>query len=182
MKLWMWWVLVVIAVSGLVRRRARTPVGRVTWIPFRLRGQAARHRRELPAVCAVRLVLRGVASEWARVAATIGWAAAVSLAVEIPQLFYRLRDPSATDVVMAMCGAAGSIAFQAFHGANARARRAGARHARPAANSSIPRRPRPRRHPSFASRTIPPVTVLSPTARRRGRGSRRWPRGPAPVS
>jgi glycopeptide antibiotics resistance protein len=47
----------------------------------------------------------------------IGAGALVSIAVEIPQLFYRLRDPSATDVVMAMIGTAvGSLASQAFHG------------------------------------------------------------------
>ena len=40
----------------------------------------------------------------------------VSIAVEVPQLFFRLRDPSATDLVMAMCGAAaGSLASQAFY-------------------------------------------------------------------
>ena len=40
----------------------------------------------------------------------------VSIAVEIPQLLFRLRDPSATDLVMAMCGAAaGSLASQAFY-------------------------------------------------------------------
>ena len=49
-------------------------------------------------------------------AAAIGAAALVSIAVEIPQLFYKLRDPSATDVVMAVIGsAAGSLASQAFH-------------------------------------------------------------------
>ena len=48
-------------------------------------------------------------------------AAVVSIGVEIPQLFYRLRDPSATDVVMAMVGAAaGSLASQAFHRRDAR--------------------------------------------------------------
>ena len=49
-------------------------------------------------------------------AAAIGAAALVSIAVEIPQLFYKLRDPSTTDVTMAMIGAAaGSVASQAFH-------------------------------------------------------------------
>ena len=51
-----------------------------------------------------------------RVGTAILAAALVSIGVEIPQLFYRLRDPSATDVVMAMCGAAaGSVASQAFY-------------------------------------------------------------------
>ena len=51
-----------------------------------------------------------------RIGAAILAAAVVSICVETPQLFYRLRDPSATDVVMAMCGAAaGSIGAQAFH-------------------------------------------------------------------
>jgi glycopeptide antibiotics resistance protein len=47
---------------------------------------------------------------------TMAAAAIVSIAVEVPQLFFRLRDPSTTDVVMAICGAcAGSLASQAFH-------------------------------------------------------------------
>ena len=51
-----------------------------------------------------------------RVGTAILAAALVSICVETPQLFYRLRDPSATDVVMAMCGAAaGSIGAQALH-------------------------------------------------------------------
>src|SRR5207249_750433 len=59
---------------------------------------------------------RGVAAVRAAVFAAL----LLSLCVEIPQLFYRLRDPSATDVFMAMCGsAAGSIAAQAFDGRHA---------------------------------------------------------------
>jgi glycopeptide antibiotics resistance protein len=51
----------------------------------------------------------------------MGAAAAVSIAVETPQLFFRLRDPSATDVVMAICGSAGgSLASQAFYRRHAR--------------------------------------------------------------
>jgi glycopeptide antibiotics resistance protein len=66
------------------------------------------------------------------VLAAIATAAAVSLAVEIPQLFYRLRDPSATDVAMAICGAAaGSLASQALYRGDAggapRRRQAGER-------------------------------------------------------
>ena len=56
-----------------------------------------------------------------RIGTAILAAAVVSICVEIPQLFYRLRDPSATDLVMAMLGsAAGSLASQAFHGRHAR--------------------------------------------------------------
>ena len=56
-----------------------------------------------------------------RIGTAILAAAVVSLCVELPQLFYRLRDPSATDLVMAMLGsAAGSVASQAFHGRHAR--------------------------------------------------------------
>ncbi len=52
---------------------------------------------------------------------TLAAAAIVSIGVEIPQLFFRLRDPSATDLVMAVCGAgAGSLASQAFHGRDTR--------------------------------------------------------------
>jgi glycopeptide antibiotics resistance protein len=117
-KLWMWWILIVIVVSGPWFGIVREPQwGRVTWIPFhgledKPRDVVANFLLFVPfgwSFAASRPRARGVL-------AAIAWSAAVSLAVEIPQLFYRLRDPSATDVLMAICGAAaGSIAFQAFH-------------------------------------------------------------------
>jgi glycopeptide antibiotics resistance protein len=134
MKLWMWWILVVTAVSGPWFGIVREPQwGRVTWIPFhgfedKPRDIAANFLLFVPfgwSFVASRPGARGVR-------AAIGWSAALSLAVEVPQLFYRLRDPSATDVLMAMCGAAaGSIAFQAFNGSDA-GRAAGRREAREA--------------------------------------------------
>ena len=89
---------------------------RVTWIPFH--GFEDRPRDML--VNFLLFVPFGWSFAKSRprrgVVTTALAAAGVSLAVEIPQLFYRLRDPSATDVVMAICGAAaGSLASQAFH-------------------------------------------------------------------
>ena len=95
---------------------------RVTWVPFH-------GFEDRPSDVLVNFLLfvpfgwsfaktRGVArhSAGAVIAASLASAAIVSIAVEIPQLFYRLRDPSATDVVMAMIGAgAGSLASQALN-------------------------------------------------------------------
>ena len=99
---------------------------RVTWVPFH-------GFEDRPSDVLVNFLLfvpfgwsfaktRGVGRSVAVVTvATIAAAAVVSIVVEIPQLFYRLRDPSATDVVMAMCGAAaGSFASQALHGRDTR--------------------------------------------------------------
>jgi glycopeptide antibiotics resistance protein len=133
-KLWMWWILVVIVVSGPWFGIVREPQwGRVTWIPF--------HGFEDKPRDVVANFLLFVPFGWSfaasrprarSVPAAIALSAAVSLAVEIPQLFYRLRDPSATDVLMAICGAAaGSLAFQAFHWSDAR-RATGRRQAREA--------------------------------------------------
>lgn len=89
---------------------------RVTWIPFL-------GFEDKPRDVVVNFLLF-VPFGWSFVKTTPGRAvavamaasAALSLAVEIPQLFFRLRDPSATDVLMAVCGAgAGSVASQAFH-------------------------------------------------------------------
>lgn len=130
----MWWILVVVAVSGPWFGIVREPQwGRVTWIPFqgfedKPRDIVANFLLFIPfgwSFAGSRPGARGVL-------ASMATSLVVSLAVEIPQLFYRLRDPSATDVLMAICGAAaGSIAFQAFHGRNARGP-AGGRKAREA--------------------------------------------------
>ena len=132
MKLWIWWILLVVVISGPWFGGVRHPQwGRVTWIPF--------HGFEDKPRDVVANFLMWAPFGWSfvasrrdarAVAAAIGWSAVISLAVEIPQLFYRLRDPSATDVLMAVCGAAaGSVAFQAFHRSDAR-RAAGRREAR----------------------------------------------------
>lgn len=118
MRSWPFWIVFIAVVSGPWFGIVRQPQwNRVTWIPFH-------GFEDSPRDILVNLLLfvpfgwsfaksrRGTAA----VGATIAAAAAVSLAVEIPQLFYRFRDPSATDVVMAICGAAaGSLASQAFH-------------------------------------------------------------------
>ena len=120
----MWWILVVVAVSGPWYGIVREPQwGRVTWVPF--------HGFEDKPRDVVANFLLFVPFGWSfamsrprtlrTAAAAVALSAAVSLAVEIPQLFYRLRDPSATDVFMAMCGAAaGSLAFQSFDRSDAR--------------------------------------------------------------
>jgi len=119
MKAWQWWFLAVIAVSGPWYGVVREPQWhRVTWIPFHGLGDkprdiAANFLMWVPFGVAFARQRRGAE----RVALTVLAAFALSFAVEAPQLFYRLRDPSATDVFMAMCGsAAGSLAAQAFHG------------------------------------------------------------------
>lgn len=108
MKLWKWWVIVVLAVSGPWYGLARTPQwNRVTWIPFRgaedkPRDVAANFLLFVP----FGLSFAGDARGRHAIAASALAAAAVSLPVETAQLFFRLRDPSATDVLMAVCGSA----------------------------------------------------------------------------
>jgi glycopeptide antibiotics resistance protein len=123
MKLWKWWVLVVAIVSGPWFGVVREPQwNRVTWIPFtgaedKPRDVLANFLMFVPFGLSFAAGRRGLRAT--RHAVLAG--AAVSLAVELPQLFYRLRDPSATDVLMAMCGtAAGSLAAQAFDWRNPR--------------------------------------------------------------
>jgi glycopeptide antibiotics resistance protein len=123
MKLWQWWVLVVIVASGPWFGIVGEPQWqRVTWIPF----TGAEDKPRDVVENFLMFVPFGLSFASGRrrahpVAAAIAASAIVSLAVEIPQLFYRLRDPSATDVFMAMCGtAAGSVATQAFQRSHAR--------------------------------------------------------------
>jgi glycopeptide antibiotics resistance protein len=118
MKLWKWWVLVVAVASGPWFGIAReTQWTRVTWIPFtgaddKPRDVAANFLMFVPFGFSFAAGRRGSRA----IAGAMLAAVALSLSVEIPQLFYRLRDPSATDVFMALCGsAAGSVASQAFH-------------------------------------------------------------------
>ena len=122
MRSWPFWTLLVIVVSGPWFGVVRDPQWeRVTWIPFSGLGDKPRD--------VVVTVLLYVPFGWSfvktrggrRVGAAMAAGAALSLAVEIPQLFFRLRDPSATDVLMAVCGAGvGSVASQAFHRRDAR--------------------------------------------------------------
>lgn len=130
---WPFWIIVVAVASGPWFGVVREPQwSRVTWIPFR--GLEDRPRDMLVNF----LLFAPFGWSFAKsragasgVLAAVGAAAAVSIAVETPQLFFRLRDPSATDVVMAICGSAGgSLASQAFHRRDARgaARRREARH------------------------------------------------------
>ena len=113
MKVWKWWVLVVLAVSGPWYGVVTHPQwNRVTWVPFRgaedrPRDVAANFALWLP----FGLSFAGASRGRHAVAAAALAAAAVSLPVETAQLFFRLRDPSATDVFMATCGsAAGALA------------------------------------------------------------------------
>jgi len=118
MKLWKWWVLVVVIASGPWFGIVRHPQWkRVTWIPFtgaedKPRDVVTNFLLFVPFGLSFGRSRRGDSA----VPATALAALVLSLAVEIPQLFYRLRDPSATDVFMAMCGsAAGSFAAQSLN-------------------------------------------------------------------
>ena len=115
---WPFWILVVFVVSGPWFGVVREPQwARVTWIPFF--GFEDKPRDML--VNFMLFVPFGWSFIKSRTGATgillaMAAAAAVSLSVEVPQLFYRLRDPSATDLVMAICGAAaGSLASKTFY-------------------------------------------------------------------
>ena len=122
MRSWPLWCVLVIAVSGPWFGVVSHPQWeRVTWIPFFGFEDKARD--------VVVNFLLFVPFGWSFVKTGGGRAVgvamtagvALSLAVEIPQLFFRLRDPSATDVLMALCGTgAGSVASQAFHRRDAR--------------------------------------------------------------
>ena len=118
MRSWPFWILLIAVVSGPWFGVVREPQwSRVTWIPFQ--GSGDKQRDML-----VNFLLF-VPFGWSYVRSRPGptgilltavAAAAVSLSVEVPQLFFRLRDPSATDVLMAICGAvAGSLVAQTFH-------------------------------------------------------------------
>ena len=118
MRSWPLWVVVIAIVSGPWFGIVTHPQwDRLTLVPFS-------GSEDKPKDMAVNMLLfvpfgwSFAKSRGGRVstAAVIGAAALVSIAVEIPQLFYKLRDPSATDVTMAITGAAiGSLASQAFH-------------------------------------------------------------------
>ena len=132
MRSWPFWILVIAVASGPwfgVVSEPQWP--RVTLIPFH-------GFEDKPRDMAVNFLLFvpfgwSLAKSGARsgtLGRTAAIAALVSIAVEIPQLFFRLRDPSATDVTMAIVGATvGSLAAQAFYGGNpggpARRREAG---------------------------------------------------------
>lgn len=115
---WPLWVLVIAILSGPWFGIVRHPQwNRVTLVPF----HGSEDRPKDMAVNLLMFVPFGwsfAKSRGGRVTTlqAIGMAALVSTAVEIPQLFYKLRDPSATDVFMAMVGAAtGSLASKSFH-------------------------------------------------------------------
>jgi glycopeptide antibiotics resistance protein len=119
---WPFWIFVVAVASGPWFGVVGEPQwSRVTWIPFH-------GSEDKPRDIAVNFLMF-VPFGWSfaknrgrgAILRSMLAAAAVSVAVEVPQLFYRLRDPSATDVVMAMCGAgAGSLGSKAFHRGYAR--------------------------------------------------------------
>ncbi|HEY3885644.1 MAG TPA: VanZ family protein [Vicinamibacterales bacterium] len=130
MKLWKWWILVVAIVSGpWFGVTLRPQWSRVTWIPFR--------GREDKASDMIGNALLWMPFGWSflsgrrpgsGLAAAVGVAALVSFGAEASQLFFIARDPSLTDVVMGVCGAAtgGAAAILARH-ASARASIAGPR-------------------------------------------------------
>ena len=118
MRSWPFWILVIAIASGPWFGVVRDPQwDRVTWVPFR--------GFEDKPMDVLQNFLLFLPFGWSfvksrrdggGVAAAAAAAIAVSIAVEIPQLFYRLRDPSATDVFVAMWGSmAGALASQAFY-------------------------------------------------------------------
>jgi glycopeptide antibiotics resistance protein len=117
------WILLIALASGPWFGVVPRPQwSRVTWLPFHGRDDKPRDM----AVNFLMFVPFGWSFVRTRpgargVMAAMSAAAAVSVAVETPQLFFKLRDPSTTDVVMAVCGsAAGSLASQAFYGRDPR--------------------------------------------------------------
>jgi glycopeptide antibiotics resistance protein len=112
MKLWKWWILVVVVVSGPWFGIVREPQWqRVTWMPF------AGFEDKPQDIVANFLLWVPFGFSFAGgprrgIADALLAALCLSLAVEIPQLFYVLRDPSATDVLMAVCGTAGGAMVQ----------------------------------------------------------------------
>ena len=113
MRLWKWWVIVVLAVSGPWYGITTHPQWmRVTWMPFegaedKPRDIAANFLLWVPFGWSMARDRGGRAGIASAVLATL----AVSLTVEAAQLFFVMRDPSATDVVVGMLGsAAGSVA------------------------------------------------------------------------
>jgi len=118
MRSWPLWVVVIAIASGPWFGIVHRPQWeRVTWVPFH-------GFEDAPRDVLVNFLLF-VPFGWSiaktrsgrgAVGTAILAGALVSIAVEIPQLFYRLRDPSATDVFMAICGAAaGSLGAKAFY-------------------------------------------------------------------
>jgi glycopeptide antibiotics resistance protein len=109
-KVWKLWIVVVALVSGPWYGLLKHPQwNRVTWIPFH-------GAEDKPRDMAVNFVL-WLPFGWSfvddrpslkRVAKACAVALAVSCSVESAQLYFRLRDPSATDVFMALCGTATS--------------------------------------------------------------------------
>ena len=117
MRSWPFWIVLIAIVSGPWFGIVRHPQwDRVTWIPF----HGDEDRPKDVAVNFLLFVPFGWSFVKTREGISVGSAVAVatliSVAVEAPQLFYKLRDPSATDVFMAMCGtAAGAFASKTFY-------------------------------------------------------------------
>jgi glycopeptide antibiotics resistance protein len=118
MRSWPFWIVVIAIASGPWFGVVHDPQwSRVTWIPFQ-------GFEDKPRDMLVNLLLF-VPFGWSFAKSrppsggvwhTLVAALLVSIAVEIPQLFFRLRDPSATDIVMAVFGAAiGSVASQTIY-------------------------------------------------------------------
>jgi glycopeptide antibiotics resistance protein len=113
-KFWQAWVVLIFVASGPWWGVLDRPQwSRVTWVPFTSRDDKPRDMLVntlmfVPLGWTFKTKRRGVAGTLAVVATTL----TVSLGAESMQLFCRLRDPSATDVVMntvgTLAGAAGA--------------------------------------------------------------------------
>ena len=118
MKLWRWWVLVVLIISGPWFGFVTRPQWwNVNWVPFS--DPADKPRDVLQNLLLFVPFGWSYASERRRSAALVSalaLAAVISAGAEATQLFSRERYPSATDVLMALFGAAigfaGSIAWR----------------------------------------------------------------------
>lgn len=115
-RLWWWWIGVVLLVSGPWLGLTATPRwDRVHWIPFtdpedKPRDFIANVVLFIPFGISFARGRRGQR----RVLDTAASAALVSVAAEATQLFGNLRNPSATDVTTAIAGALAGAAFMAW--------------------------------------------------------------------
>jgi glycopeptide antibiotics resistance protein len=108
MKLWKWWFLVVLIISGPWFGFVRQPQWwDVNWVPF---ADPADKPRDL-----LQNVLLFVPFGWSyaservnrtALAGALAWALVVSAFAELTQLFSPARYPSTTDVLMALLGTA----------------------------------------------------------------------------
>ena len=118
MRFWQFWILVIAVVSGPWFGVTRAPQwDRVAWVPFTGAGDKPRDVLvNIALFVPLGWSLYSRRPDGRGFVQAVAAGCAVSLAVESLQLFWVLRDPSATDVLMNTCGtiagAAGSLAWR----------------------------------------------------------------------